>query len=77
MEFYKVLLFNGKVIKYIGDLIEELINVVWLLLGYGVQVNVRDIEMKILLYIILLKLKDLRMVQILCDNGVDFMVSDC
>lgn len=58
----EVLFFNGKYISSIVDLIEELINVVWLLLGYGVEVNIRDTELKIFLYIILLRLYDLRMV---------------
>ena len=77
MESHKVLSLNGKAIKYIGDLTEELINVVWLLLGHGAQVNVRDTEMKTPLHTTLLKSKDLRMAQTLCDNGADLMASDC
>ncbi|XP_068738789.1 ankyrin-3-like [Montipora capricornis] len=77
VESHKVLSLNGKAIKYIGDLTEELINVVWLLLGHGAQVNVRDIEMKTPLHTTLLRSKDLRMAQTLCDNGADLMASDC
>ena len=68
---------NGKCIKYTADLIEELINVAWFLLGHGAQVNVRDTELKTPLHSTLLRSQDLRMAQTLCDNGADLMASDC
>lgn len=74
---HEVLSLNGKCIKYTADLIEELINVAWLLLGHGAEVNVRDVEMKTPLHSTLLRSRDLRMVQALCDNGADLMASDC
>lgn len=73
----KVLSLNGKYIKYSADLIEELINVVWMLLGHGAEVNVRDTEMKTPLHSTLLRSQDLRMAHTLCDNGADLMASDC
>lgn len=77
LKSHKVLSLNGKVIKHIGDLTEELVNLVWFLLGHGADVNVRDAEMKTPLHTTLLRSKDLRMAQTLCDNGADLMASDC
>jgi len=74
---HEVLSLDGKCIKYTADLIEELINVVWLLLGHGAEVNVRDTEMKTPLHTTLLRSCDLRMAQALCDNGADLLASDC
>lgn len=68
---------NGKRIKFTADLIEELINVVWLLLGHGAEVNVRDVELKTPLHTTLLRSRDLRMAQTLCDNGADLLACDC
>ena len=74
---HEVLSLNGKCIKYTPDLIEELINVVWLLLGHGAEVNVRDTELKTPLHTTLLRSQDLRMAQALCDNGADLLATDC
>lgn len=68
---------NGKHISNTADLIEELINVVWLLLGHGAEVNIRDTESKTPLHTTLLRSHDLRMAQTLCDNGADLMATDC
>lgn len=74
---HEALSLNGKSIKDTADLIEELINVVWLLLGHGAEVNVRDTESKTPLHTTLLRSQDLRMAQTLCDNGADLMATDC
>lgn len=77
LKSHKVLSLNGKFIKNLGDLTEELVNLVWFLLGHGADVNVRDAEMKTPLHTTLLRSKDLRMAQTLCDNGADLMAIDC
>ena len=74
---HQVLSLNGKDIKIKADLDEELINAVWLLLGHGADVNVRDAEMKTPLHSTLLRSQDLRMAQALCDNGADLLATDC
>lgn len=77
LKSHKVLSLKGKLITNIGDLTEELVNLVWSLLGHGADVNVRDGEMKTPLHTTLLRSKDLRMAQTLCDNGADLMAIDC
>lgn len=74
---YDALSVHRKCIKQTADLVEELIDVAWFLLGHGAEVNVRDIEMKTPLHSTLLRSQDLRMAQTLCDNGADLMASDC
>ena len=49
----------------------------WLLLGHGAEVNIRDTESKTPLHTTLLRSHDLRMAQTLCDNGADLMATDC
>ena len=77
LSYHQVLSLNGKDIKFKEDLVEELINAVWLLLGHGADVNVRDAEMKTPLHSTLLRSQDLRMAQALCDNGADLLATDC
>ena len=50
---------------------------VWLLLGHGADVNVRDTENKAALHNTLVKSHDLRMAQALCDNGASLQLEDC
>ena len=57
---YDALSVHGKCIKQTADLVEELIDVAWFLLGHGAEVNVRDIEMKTPLHSTLLRSQDLR-----------------
>ena len=60
-----------------AELIEELIDMTWLLLGHGADVNVRDSENKTPLHSTLLLSNDLRMAETLCDNFADVNVVDC
>ncbi|EDO46667.1 predicted protein [Nematostella vectensis] len=59
-----------------NELTEELVDLAWLILGHGANVNVRDAENKTPLHNTILKSHDLRMAQVLCDNGADINAVD-
>ena len=74
---YKAISLMGRAHVSAGELAEELIDMMWLLLGHGAKVNVRDVENKTPLHNTLLRSGDIRMVQVLTDNNADINAVDC
>lgn len=73
---FPAVLMNGQRCTNIRDLIDDLISLVWMLLGHGAEVNVRDAENKTPLHNTLIRSADLRMAEILCDNGANVNAAD-
>lgn len=60
-----------------SELAEDLIDMTWLLLGHGAEVNIRDVENKTPLHNTLLRSNDIRLAQTLTDNNADINAVDC
>ncbi|KXJ22774.1 uncharacterized protein LOC110251807 [Exaiptasia diaphana] len=73
---FPVILLNGKKCSSTKALADDLISLVWMLLGHGAEVNVLDIENKTPLHNTLLRSADLQMAQVLCDNGANVSATD-
>jgi ankyrin repeat protein len=67
---------NGQRCNSVKDLINDLISMVWMLLGQGAEVNIRDAENKTPLHNTLIRSADMRMAEVLCDNGANVNATD-
>lgn len=73
---FPVILLNGKKCSSTKAFADDLVSLVWMLLGRGAEVNVLDIENKTPLHSTLLRSCDLQMAEVLCDNGANISAVD-
>ncbi|XP_077977040.1 uncharacterized protein LOC144432649 [Glandiceps talaboti] len=69
--------FGNKINITIKEVMDELLHLVWILLGRGADPNVRDENYKTPLHEILLGSSDLSLAEVLCDNGANVNSKDC